>query len=187
MASFHLPLQSYEMLWLFMCCLSTTSTGQHCLPVSKYGKLIYACLLIRKQRAPAPGSLACSRRLDSGDNANRCIFPALLTRTALHATVWMPGTGYCGSHGLHSAWQLVHAPSKSHHIVTTQVWVPRKHYFSSRTIFLRLQSYARLLLQSRKEQENHTKKSTNETAGNKPVKNVWLWCVWTNHYLLYIF
>ena len=85
MASFHLPLRSYEMLWLFMCCLSTTTTGQHCSKVSKHGKLIYAHLLIRKQRAPAPGSLACSRRLDRGDNANRCIFPALLFRTALHS------------------------------------------------------------------------------------------------------
>ena len=84
MASFHLPLRSNEMLWLFMCCLSTTSTGQHCSNVSKNGKLIYACLLIRKQREPVPGSLACSRRLDRGDNANRCIFPALLIRTALH-------------------------------------------------------------------------------------------------------
>ena len=84
MASFHLPLRSYEMLWLFMCCLSTTSTGQHCSKVSKHGKLIYAHLLIRKQRAPAPGSLACSRRLDRGDNENRCIFLALLIHTALH-------------------------------------------------------------------------------------------------------
>ena len=84
MASFHLPLRSYEMLWFFMCCLSTTSTGQRCYKVSKYGELIYAHLLIRKQRAPAPGSLACSRRLDRGDNANRCIFLALLIRTALH-------------------------------------------------------------------------------------------------------
>ena len=85
MASFHLPLRSYEMLWLFMCCLSTISTGQHCSNVSTGGKLIYAHLLIRKQWAPAPGSLACSRRLDRGDNANRCIFPALLFRTALHS------------------------------------------------------------------------------------------------------
>ena len=85
MASFHLPLRSYEMLWLFMCCLSTISTGQHCSSVSTGGKLIYAHLLIRKQWAPAPGSLACSRRLDRGDNANRCIFPALLFRTALHS------------------------------------------------------------------------------------------------------
>ena len=85
MASFHLPLRSYEMLWLFMCCLSTISTGQHCSNVSTGGKLIYAHLLIRKQCAPAPGSLACSRRLDRGDNANRCIFPALLFRTALHS------------------------------------------------------------------------------------------------------
>ena len=84
MASFHLPLRSYEMLWLFMCCLSTTSTGQHCFNVSTEGKLIYAHLLIRKQRAPAPGSLACSRRLDRGDNANRCIFLTLLIPTALH-------------------------------------------------------------------------------------------------------
>ena len=84
MASFLLPLRSYEMLCLFMCCLSTTSTGQYCFNVSTTGKLIYAHLLIRKQRAPALGSLACSRRLDGGDKANRCIFPALLIRTALH-------------------------------------------------------------------------------------------------------
>ena len=84
MASFHLPLRSYVMLCLFMCCLSTTSTGQYCFNVSTTGKLIYAHLLIRKQRAPAPGSLACSRRLDCGDNANRCIFLTLLIRTALH-------------------------------------------------------------------------------------------------------
>ena len=83
MASFHLPLQSYEMLWLFMCCLSTTSTGQYC-AVSNNGKLIYAHLLVRKERALAPGSLACFRRLDRGDNANRCIFPAPLIRTSLH-------------------------------------------------------------------------------------------------------
>ena len=40
MASFHLPLRSYEMLWLVMCCLWTTSTGQVCHNVSKKGKLI---------------------------------------------------------------------------------------------------------------------------------------------------
>ena len=85
MASFHLPLRSYEMLWLVMCCLWTTSTGQDCFKVSKGSKLIYVHLLIRKQWAPAPGSLACSRRLDRGDNANRGIFPALLFRTALHS------------------------------------------------------------------------------------------------------
>ena len=84
MASFHLPLRSYEMLWLVMYCLSTTSTGQHCHSVSKRGKLIYAHLLIRKQREPAPGSLACSRQLDRGDKENRCIFLALLIRTTLH-------------------------------------------------------------------------------------------------------
>ena len=37
MASFYLPLRSYEMLWLIMCGLSMTSTGQHC----QIGKLIY--------------------------------------------------------------------------------------------------------------------------------------------------
>ena len=85
MASFHLLLRSYEMLWLVMCCLWTTSTGQRCSNVSNGRKLIYVHLLIRKQWAPASGSLACSRRLDRGDNANRCIFPALLFRTALHS------------------------------------------------------------------------------------------------------
>ena len=105
MASFLLPLRSYEMLWLFMCCLSTTSNGQHCSKVSKDGKLIYAHLLIRKQRAPALGSLACSRRLDGGDKANRCIFPALLIRTALHCLdawsglLWVSGITFCVTTG----------------------------------------------------------------------------------------
>ena len=85
MAIFHLPLRSYEMLWLVMCCLWTTSTGPLCSSVSNGRKLIYVHLLIRKQWAPAPDGLACSRRLDRGDNANRCIFPALLFRTALHS------------------------------------------------------------------------------------------------------
>ena len=101
MASFHLPLRSYEMLWLVMCCLWTTSTGQHCHNISKDGKLIYVHLLIRKQRAPAPGSLDCSRRLDCGDNANRCIFPALFFRTALHCLdawnrlLWVSRITFC--------------------------------------------------------------------------------------------
>ena len=105
MASFHLPLRSYEMLWLVMCCLWTTSTGQHCSNVSKNGKLIYVHLLIRKQRAPAPCSLACSRRLDRGDNANRCIFPALLFRTALHCLdarnrlLWVSRITFCVATG----------------------------------------------------------------------------------------
>ena len=105
MASFHLPLRSYEMLWLFMCCLSMTTTGQHCFKVSKKGELIYAHLLIRKQRAPAPGSLACSRRSDRGDNANRCIFPTLLIRTALHCLdawkrlLWVSRITFCVTTG----------------------------------------------------------------------------------------
>lgn len=105
MASFHLPLRSYEMLWLFMCCLSKTSTGQMCSEVPNGGKLIYAHLLIRKQRAPAPGSLACSRRLDRGDNANRCIFSALLIRTALHfldarnRLLWVSRITFCVTTG----------------------------------------------------------------------------------------
>ena len=104
MASFHLPQRSYEMLWLFMCCLWTTSTGQKC-KVSNGGKLIYAHLLIRKQRAPAPGSLACSRRLARGDNANRCIFHALLIRTALHCLdarnrlLWVSRITFCVTTG----------------------------------------------------------------------------------------
>ena len=104
MASFHLLLRSYEMLWLVMCCLWTTSTGQRCSNVSNGRKLIYVHLLIRKQWAPASGSLACSRRLDRGDNANRSIFPAL-NRTALHCLdalnrlLWVSRITFCVTTG----------------------------------------------------------------------------------------
>ena len=91
MVSVHLPLRSYEMLWLFMCCLSTTSTGQHCSKVSIRGKLIYAHLLTRKQRAPAPRSPS--------------IFSALLIRTALHCLdawnrlLWVSRITFCVTTG----------------------------------------------------------------------------------------
>ena len=148
MASFHLPLRSYEMLWLFMCCLSTISTGQHCSNVSTGGKLIYAHLLIRKQCAPAPGSLACSRRLDRGDNANRCIFPALLFRTTLHCL---------------DAWKRLQWVSRITFCVTTGSRAFKITSYRNNTksgyrenIILLLGQYftdsVRLLLQSRKEQ-----------------------------------
>ena len=135
MASFHLPLRSYEMLWLFMCCLSTTSTGRHCSEVSKDGKFIYAHLLIRKQRAPAPGSLSCSRRLDRGDNANRCIFPAVLIRTALHCRdawnrlLWVSRITFCVTNGSH-AFKITSYRNNTKSGYRENIILPLGQYFS---------------------------------------------------------
>ena len=148
MASFHLPLRSYEMLWLFMCCLSTISTGQHCSNVPTGGKLIYAHLLIRKQWAPAPGSLACSRRLDRGDNANRCIFPALLFRTTLHCLdawkrlLWVSRITFCVTTGSR-AFKITSYRNNTKSGYRENIILLLGQYFTDSV---------RLLLQSRKEQ-----------------------------------
>ena len=135
MVSFHLLLRSYEMLWLVMCCLWTTSTGQDCYNVSNGRKLIYVHLLIRKQRAPSPGSLACSRHLDRGDNANRCIFPALLFRTTLHCLdawkrlQWVSRITFCVTTGSR-AFKITSYRNNTKSGYHENIILPLRQYFS---------------------------------------------------------